>query len=98
MSSKLQFAAYNFKDYTPTPDPPYNAGLYTGDPCKQGAGWCPVPIKADASAYMEMLASANPPPGAMQQPVSATRPGNNYYEPPNYTTVEGFIRCSAKNK
>ena len=86
----LKFSSFESKE-TPAPAPRANGGLYTGEPCKQGAGWCAVPVVADAMLLRTTLASARPPPGATQQPWSQPRPGNNAYAP-EYTEFKG-LRC-----
>lgn len=94
MAGRLGFAPYDFVDYAPTPAPQFNGGQYTGDACRAGAGWCAVPVKPEAGSMNTVtLASARPPPGAMQQPASNLRQGNNLYEPPGYGLEYGFIRC-----
>ena len=71
------------------PPPPPNGGLY-GGPQSNGP-WANIPIVPEMHIYMANLASANPPPNAMNQIIGTNRLGNNtlnmqnsvFYEPPN---------------
>ena len=60
------------------PAPVANGGWFTGNPAPAGAPWATVPVIPDGS-YMNryVLASANPPPGALSQ-FPGNRPGNSW--------------------
>jgi len=59
-----------------------NGGLYTG-PVIQRA-MIPEPIYPTSTYFStELLQSANPPPGAMEQAIGTNRPGNNYTAAPH---------------
>jgi hypothetical protein len=75
----------------PLPPPRPNGGWFTGEACRPGGGWCSVPVTPDALALRDTLRSANPPPGAIRQPTSDHRPGNNDYRP-DYIEFNG-LRC-----
>ena len=90
MSSRLSFAEFS-QQHTPAPPPRPNGGLYTGEMCAPGGGYCAVPVTPDALHLRNTLQSAAPPPGATRQPWSQPRPGNNDYSP-EYVDYYG-LRC-----
>lgn len=74
---------------TPVPERSPNGGLYTGELAV--GSWGNIPVAPESHILTtENLLSANPPPGAIQQSVSTTRPGNNEVVHPFHTTVPGF--------
>jgi hypothetical protein len=77
--------------YMKAPEPSKNGGLYTGEAFAEGATYGDVKVIPDAF-YMNnvTLASANPPPGAMQQAVHQSRPGNNQQHVSNYDTYRSI--------
>ena len=63
------------------PNPPKNAGLYSG-PQMTGPD-APIPVTPTATNLVyNNLRSANPPPGAIQQAVGTDRLGNNFTPKP----------------
>ena len=52
-----------------------HGGLYNST--SQGQEWHSIPVTPEMANMMNNLASANPPPGAMQQFIGTNRPGNN---------------------
>lgn len=70
------------------PPTPVHGGLYT-DTKSTGKPWHSIPVSADMN-YMvsQNLMSANPPPGANQQYIGTTRPGNNHIELPGVYTYQ----------
>jgi hypothetical protein len=74
------FGEYSFEKfgYMKVPEASKNGGLYTGEEFAKGASYGDIKVKPDAF-YMNnvALSSANPPPGAMEQAVHESRPGNN---------------------
>jgi len=61
---------------------PVNGGLYGGPQCKRS--WMPQHVTPTATnLIMNNLASANPPPGAIEQYIGTNRPGNNYTAMPD---------------
>jgi hypothetical protein len=57
------------------PNPVKNGGIYGGE---QVTGpWANINVVPETHLYLENLASANPPPGAIQQTFGNNRPGNN---------------------
>jgi hypothetical protein len=96
----IDHGEYNFAKfgYIPVPETSKNGGLYTGEEVHKGATYGAIPVKPDAF-YMNniTLMSANPPPGAMQQAVDNTRPGNNRQFISNYKVYKGmFCQTQAK--
>ena len=63
------------------PEPPLNAGLYTGKPFSGPWGNYNIDgtISVPTEAYLKLkaLKSANPPPGVEKQ-LESNRPGNNF--------------------
>jgi hypothetical protein len=57
------------------PTQPLHGGLYNST--STGKEWHTIPVNPEMSSMMANLASANPPPGAMNQFIGTNRPGNN---------------------
>lgn len=78
--------SYSFLEYTtPVPPPPRlpNGGLYVGEEAK--GNWGNVPIVPESHVLTtQNLLSANPPPGAVNIPMSLERPGNNAVVHPSH--------------
>lgn len=72
--------SYSYIDTTqPTqlPARKVNGGLYTGD--KAAGDWGNYPVLPESHILTtKNLLTAGPPQGAIQQPVSTLRPGNNH--------------------
>lgn len=76
---------YSYIDWNgpvPVPERSVNGGLYTGEPFEANAPWANVPVQPDVIALAQNLKSANPPPRAIEQLPSYTRPGNNLVNSP----------------
>ena len=63
--------------FSVNPQPKYNAGFYMGEPFNGPHGFIPVIPTAYYLSHIN-LASANPPPGVLNQDIGNNRPGNNY--------------------
>ena len=84
----------------PLPPKRANGGLYTGEEAK--GNWGAIYAQPEAHVYLtQSLLSANPPPGAIQQPAAFVRPGNSYTLHPFHTQVQDmrmtFIADPAKS-
>ena len=83
------------------PEPMLNGGLYTGE--KFDGPWGNYPVPPTANGFIANLASANPPPGAMDQMPGYIRLGNNFQvNPTQEYSGDTLIKCTAggakKNK
>ena len=72
------------RDYSPQSSMPKmtaNGSLYGGP--QSTAPWASIPVSPTATNFIyNLLRSANPPPGAIQQAIGSIRPGNNYMAMP----------------
>ena len=76
------------------PDPALNGGLYTGE--KFSGPWGNYPVPPTANGFMANLASADPPPGAMDSFPGYVRMGNNYQVNPTVDfNSNSLIKCNA---
>lgn len=73
----------------PLPQKRPNGGLYTGEEAK--GNWGATYVKPEAHIYLtENLLSANPPPGAVKQPIVFNRPGNSYTVHPYHQNIQNY--------
>jgi hypothetical protein len=96
-----RFLKYAMVDSAPVPNkqPQVNGGLYTGEPFQAGAQWANVPVVPDAVVLVQQnLASANPPPGAMNHVPSTLRPGNNSVPVPSQACIPFAQNTQVSNK
>lgn len=82
------------------PRPLPNGGLFSGPEPTPGSGYEAIYVPASSSYYINQnLRSANPPPGAVYQYISFTRPGNNLGSQPGvYWLNDGQNRYPADNR
>jgi len=78
--TSIPFEEMNSSPETQMPPQAKNLGLYGGESVT--TPWLPKPHVPTATNYMKQLASANPPPGAMEQYVEINRLGNNFSPSP----------------
>jgi hypothetical protein len=77
VNSACPFDSFEKQQYKPVELPAQleHGGLYNSS--STGKEWHAIPVVPEMSSMMANLASANPPPGAMQQFIGTERPGNN---------------------
>lgn len=84
--------SYAFIDWTSpvhVPERQVNGGLYMGEAAK--GAWGSVPVVPEAHILStQTILSANPPKGAISQPGSQERPGNNRVTHPYHGSVPGM--------
>jgi len=82
INSACPFDGFEKQQYKPVglPAQPAHGGLFNS--ASTGKDWHAIPVAPEMSAMMANLASANPPPGAMQQFIGTERPGNNSVQLP----------------
>ena len=79
------------------PEPLLNGGLYTGESFK--GPWGNYPVAPTTNGFMANLASANPPPGALDQFPGYVRLGNNFQVNPSKDfSNETMIKCTGGAK
>ena len=79
------------------PEPLLNGGLYTGESFK--GPWGNYPVPPTTNGFMANLASANPPPGALDQFPGYVRLGNNFQVNPSKDfSNETMIKCTGGAK
>jgi hypothetical protein len=92
-------ATYSFIDYTsPVSCPPRkpNGGLYSGELAH--GPWGNYPVVPEPDILSQNLISADPPPGAIKQPTSFERPGNNHVVLPYHKQANEYlnVKCISK--